>query len=91
MELQLFLPFGPQLHHFHRFHHHSCIDTLVTRTGHTSHRVIHLLRASPLHLQAATATGLGRWSGYLYMATDVVVQAIAPITSPSSSSSMPHR
>ncbi|EEC66743.1 hypothetical protein OsI_33100 [Oryza sativa Indica Group] len=53
--------------------------------------LLRLLRASPLHLQAAIVATLVRWSSYLYMATDVAVQAIGPATSPSTSSSMTHR
>ena len=49
-----------------------------------------LLRASPPCLQATTVAVLGRWSSYLYIATDVAVQAVGP-TLPSSSSSMFHR
>jgi hypothetical protein len=52
--------------------------------------LLRLLRASSPHLQAATITALGRWSSYLYMATDVAVQAVGPVTSPLSSSSMSH-
>ncbi|EAZ05522.1 hypothetical protein OsI_27740 [Oryza sativa Indica Group] len=46
-----------------------------------------LFQAPPPHLQAATIAALGRWSSYLYMATNVVVQAVGPATS----SSMIHR
>nr|BAD36358.1 hypothetical protein [Oryza sativa Japonica Group]BAD36387.1 hypothetical protein [Oryza sativa Japonica Group] len=53
--------------------------------------LLHRLRASPPHLQAATVATLGRWSSYLYMATDIAVQAIGPATSPSTSSNMIHR
>uniref|UniRef100_A0A0E0LSY0 Uncharacterized protein n=1 Tax=Oryza punctata TaxID=4537 RepID=A0A0E0LSY0_ORYPU len=40
---------------------------------------------------AAIVTALGWWSSYLYMATNVTVQAVGPAISPSSSSSMSHR
>uniref|UniRef100_A0A0E0DKA8 Uncharacterized protein n=1 Tax=Oryza meridionalis TaxID=40149 RepID=A0A0E0DKA8_9ORYZ len=53
--------------------------------------LLHLLRVSPPHLQATTVAALGRWSSYLYMATNVTVQAVGPTTSPSSSSNMSHR
>ncbi|BAD87997.1 hypothetical protein [Oryza sativa Japonica Group] len=53
--------------------------------------LLRLLRASSPHLQAATVAALGRWSSYLYMVTDVAIQAVGPTTSPSSSSSMIHR
>nr|BAD37706.1 hypothetical protein [Oryza sativa Japonica Group] len=42
--------------------------------------------SSPFELQHT-----GRWSSYLYMATNVAVQAVGPATSPSTSSSMTHR
>uniref|UniRef100_I1Q6I6 Uncharacterized protein n=1 Tax=Oryza glaberrima TaxID=4538 RepID=I1Q6I6_ORYGL len=51
--------------------------------------LLHLLRASPPHLQVATVAALGQWSSYIYMATDVAVQAVGPATS--TSSNMIHR
>uniref|UniRef100_A0A0E0N495 Uncharacterized protein n=1 Tax=Oryza rufipogon TaxID=4529 RepID=A0A0E0N495_ORYRU len=49
------------------------------------------LRALPPHLQAATVATLGRWCSYLYMATNIAIQAVGLTTRPSSSSSMIHR
>uniref|UniRef100_A0A0E0PY43 Uncharacterized protein n=1 Tax=Oryza rufipogon TaxID=4529 RepID=A0A0E0PY43_ORYRU len=71
-----------------RLHRRSSFNTLVI----VSHLgLLRLLRASSPHLQAATVAALGRWSSYLYMATNVAVQAVGPATSPSTSSSMTHR
>ncbi|EEC80646.1 hypothetical protein OsI_23034 [Oryza sativa Indica Group] len=55
-----------------RLHRRSSFNTLVI----VSHLgLLRLLRASSPHLQAATVAALGRWSSYLYMATNVAVQA----------------
>uniref|UniRef100_A0A0E0M3H9 Secreted protein n=1 Tax=Oryza punctata TaxID=4537 RepID=A0A0E0M3H9_ORYPU len=59
---------------------------IISRQG-----LLRILQASPLRLQVATVAALGRWSSYLYMATDVTIQAVGPTISPSSSSSMSHR
>uniref|UniRef100_A0A0E0CLS3 Uncharacterized protein n=1 Tax=Oryza meridionalis TaxID=40149 RepID=A0A0E0CLS3_9ORYZ len=75
MELQLCRPFGPQYRRSCRLHRRLRIDNLVIRTGSSSAAkdLLPLLRASPPHLQVATIAALGRWSSFLYMATDVTV------------------
>uniref|UniRef100_A0A0E0NX78 Uncharacterized protein n=1 Tax=Oryza rufipogon TaxID=4529 RepID=A0A0E0NX78_ORYRU len=67
------------------------IAVRASTTSSSALGLLPLLRASPPHLQAATVATLGRWCSYLYMATDVAVQAVGPATSPSTSSSMTHR
>nr|BAD35432.1 hypothetical protein [Oryza sativa Japonica Group] len=71
-----------------------CGKTTATSTSMARRReapvLLRLLRASPPRLQVATFAALGWWSRYLYMATDDVVPAVGPTTSPSSSSSMSH-
>uniref|UniRef100_A0A0E0I4R9 Uncharacterized protein n=1 Tax=Oryza nivara TaxID=4536 RepID=A0A0E0I4R9_ORYNI len=67
------------------------IAVRASTTSSSALGLLPLLRALPPHLQAATVATLGRWCSYLYMATDVAVQAVGPATSPSTSSSVTHR